>query len=47
MNSRLYRVDPIADIVNPLASLQLSVLVKLSKKGLKQIVALYPVEAAT
>lgn len=46
-NSRLYRVDPMADIVNPLASLQLAVLVKLSKKGLKQIVALYPVEAAT
>lgn len=42
-NSNLNRVDPMADIVNPFSNLALTVLVRLSVKGLKQLIENYKV----
>lgn len=42
-NSNLNRVDPMADIVNPFSNLSLTVLVRLSVKGLKQLIENYKV----
>lgn len=44
-NSILNRVDPMAVIVNPLANLSLTILVRLSIKGLKEVIAEYQTQS--